>query len=386
MNAVCLPVIADVGRRGHRHLHVRLLVERVLATDEKILERLWFYLQPGTVRAVAEALAPAAAIRFRARVLEIERYENCGTLERVIAVACDLGAAHLLFLDIDPFIYELVWRSLPIPVSGVWFRPNFHYSEAGYLHEGLRQRVTALVKGVVARALCGREAVRRIFVLDACAAEYATRHFAGDKIRFLPDPLAFPTKAGLKAVSVPGDRRVFAIVGAISRRKGILSILGALRHLTPAIQRRVELRIVGCAMEFERAMLVGAINRTRESTLAKVSWVDSFVSDEAIDLAIVQSDVLLLLYQRFIGSSGLMIRAALHGRPVVATRYGLIGAAVRRHCLGITIDPYDQERIALSITQAVSGDLHYDAPAAQRFAAMYSPEHYVSGLYELIVA
>jgi glycosyltransferase involved in cell wall biosynthesis len=380
-----LTLIADVGRGGHRHLHVQLLFEHILATDEKMLESLWFYLRPGTVQAVAEALAPGPAIRFRARALEIERYQNCGALERVIAVACDLGASHLLFLDIDPFIYELVWRSLPIPISGVWFRPNFHYSEAGYLHEGLRQRVTAWVKGGVARALCGREVIRRIFVLDPCAAEYATRHYGSDKIQFLPDPLAYPTKAGRKTVSVLDDRRVFAIVGAISRRKGMLSILGALRLLTPAMQRRVELRIVGCALESERAMLVDAIERTRESTLTRVSWVDRFVSDEAIDVAIAQSDVLLLLYQRFIGSSGLLIRAALHGRPVVATRYGLIGAAVSRHGLGITIDPYDQERIARSITQAVSGDLNYDAPAAQRFASMCSPEHYLRGLYELIV-
>ncbi len=378
-------LIADVGRGGHRHLHVHLLFEYILATDEKVLESLWFYLRPGTVEAVAKGLAPGAAIRFRARALEMERYENCGALERILAVARDLGADHLLFLDIDPFIYELVWRSLPIAISGLWFRPNFHYSEAGYLHEGMRQRATALVKSVVARTLCGRKAMRRIFVVDPCAAEYAARHFDSDKMRFLPDPMAYPTKACPRAASVPRDRCVFGVVGAISRRKGILSILGALRLLTPAIQRRVELRIVGCALESERAELVGAIDRARDATLTRLSWVNGFVSDEAIDLAIVQSDVLLLLYQRFIGSSGLLIRAALHGRPVVATRYGLIGAAVNRHCLGWTIDPYDQERIAQSIAQALGGDLNYGAPAAQRFAAMHSPEHYVRGLYELIV-
>ena len=60
--AAGLTLIVDVGRGGHRYLHVRLLLEHILATDEKVLERLWFYLRPGTVEAVAEALGSGEAI------------------------------------------------------------------------------------------------------------------------------------------------------------------------------------------------------------------------------------------------------------------------------------------------------------------------------------
>ena len=378
-------LVADVGHGGHRHLHVRFLFDFIFNKDRESLTRLWFYLPAETARAVTRVLGEEAAAVFSARVIQADSRKNGCSLNGVLAAVREVSARQVLFLDIDRFIYRLTWQPLPVAVSGVWFRPNFHYSSAKFLHEGAWQRAIGILKRGVARVLCARAGIRRLFVFDAAAADYATRQFGTDKVRYLPDPFAFPAQTGPKPLPGRRERIVFAIVGSISRRKGIFSFLAALELLAPEDQLRIELRIVGRTEESETALLTEIITRASESTLAKITYRNEFVSDEAIDLAIVEADVLLLLYRRFIGSSGLMIRAALLGRPVVATRYGLIGAMVNRHCLGLTVDPYDHAGIARAITRVIDGGpLGYDAAAARRFAAMHSPELYVNGLYELI--
>jgi glycosyltransferase involved in cell wall biosynthesis len=48
--------------------------------------------------------------------------------------------------------------------------------------------------------------------------------------------------------------------------------------------------------------------------------------------------VVLAPYQRHVGMSGILLLAAAAGTPVLSSNYGLMGALVRRHQLGITVD------------------------------------------------
>ncbi len=49
-------------------------------------------------------------------------------------------------------------------------------------------------------------------------------------------------------------------------------------------------------------------------------------------------DVVLIPYQRHVGSSGLLIWAASAGKPVITQDFGLIGALTRAYKLGQTVD------------------------------------------------
>lgn len=378
-------LIAETGRGGHRHLHIRFLFQFILDTEPELAQRTWFYATPEVGDAAAQALKGAARELFRSRLITALPSAGRRGLNQTLAVARSVKAGHILFLEVDQFIYALITRRLPLEVSGVWFRPSYHYSSAGLMHEGIGQKLTGYLKEAAARMLCGKRSIARLFVFDPWAAEYAARKFSSSKIQFVPDPLAFPTASDPCPPPKHQERSTFTIVGSISKRKGILSVLAALNHLCPEEQRKVEIRIVGRTIDCERRELAEAIQKARATTAATVVQVDAFVSDEEIDLEIIRAKVLLLTYQRFIGSSGLLIRAALYGRPVLATRYGLLGGLVKRHNLGLVVDPFSEKELAAAMALAANGaQFPYDTAGAQAFAASHSPEVYLRQLTSVI--
>jgi len=64
-------------------------------------------------------------------------------------------------------------------------------------------------------------------------------------------------------------------------------------------------------------------------------------------------DVVLAPYQRFVGSSGVLIWAARMLRPVITQRYGLLCRLVRDFRLGIAVDTTSPEALADAMEHAV---------------------------------
>ena len=93
-----------------------------------------------------------------------------------------------------------------------------------------------------------------------------------------------------------------------------------------------------------------------------------------------QSDVVLAPYQRFVGSSGVLLWAALNGKPVLAQDYGLVGRLTREHRLGVSVDAGTPSAIAREITRMVSEGpaRSFDRHAAERFATAQTPTRFAS--------
>jgi len=363
-------------------MHVRVLFEFVTKHRPDIVKKLYFYIPADTANAVKAGLTEDAARLFGSRIIDAPPETGWRSLKGVLSAVRSVKANHLLLLEIDSFIYSIAFRGFS--VSGVWFRASYHYG-AAIMYEGWRQQATGLLKRLTARILCSRHSVSQLFAFDPWAVEYAATRFKTGKVKYIPDPYAFAAISRGRSDPTNNNRMVFVIVGVIGRRKGILSVLGALHLISPRDQRRIELRIIGRVVETQRGIISSALDRARRETLVTIEQVDKFVSDEAIDAAIIDSDVLLLPYQRFAGSSGVLIRAALYGKPVLATKYGLIGALVNRHKLGLTLDPYDEKSIAEALSEVLaSGGLALDKESASHFAAAHVPDRYAETLCGLI--
>ncbi len=367
-------------------MHMRLVFEHLLSKSPDALKSLWFYGDTQTLELIASCLQIGDREVFRSRVLEGRSRPGYVRLLDLFSSARGVKADHVFLLELDPFIYALATARLPCRVSGVWFRPSYHYGSSGFLHEGLRQWALGRLKYVVLRALCCRPRIGRLLVFDQWAARYAAHRFGTDKVRYVPDPSAFRVGGPNVSEESPKDRRVFSILGAISRRKGVFSVLESLGRLTPEEQSAIELRIVGRTDSGDREKLASAVRTARVKTSVRIVHRDAFVSDEQMEVEIAQADAILLLYQSFVGSSGLLIRAALHGRPVVATRYGLLGALVAHRHLGITVSPRDQTAIAYAISRILTeGVANYGVQEALAFALEYSPSTYLEQVEEAVV-
>jgi hypothetical protein len=117
------------------------------------------------------------------------------------------------------------------------------------------------------------------------------------------------------------------------------------------------------------------------------------IDDRRIDRAelealVVQSDIVLAPYQRFVGSSGVLLWAARAGRPVLAQEFGLIGRLTRDNRLGSVVDSSDPVRLACEIERMVlKGPQSFiDLSLARDFASSRTPQHFASTVLSSVAA
>jgi glycosyltransferase involved in cell wall biosynthesis len=115
---------------------------------------------------------------------------------------------------------------------------------------------------------------------------------------------------------------MFLSLGFIQRHKGFDRAVTAFASLSDVRGRSARLDVVGSVRVEDPAQLAYAdeLERLVETTPG-VHLHTGFVSDEAFDRWIVAADVIVLPY-RHIWSSGVLERATLYGRRVIATRVG----------------------------------------------------------------
>jgi hypothetical protein len=82
-------------------------------------------------------------------------------------------------------------------------------------------------------------------------------------------------------------------------------------------------------------------------------------------------------YQRHVGSSGVLIRAAQAGRPVIASDYGLVGAWTRKNQLGAAVNcEISAELVHCIVAASERGVPGYDAAASGSFAQAFAKSEF----------
>lgn len=128
----------------------------------------------------------------------------------------------------------------------------------------------------------------------------------------------FDRDGARRSLGIDADRHVFLAIGFIQPHKGFDRAVRAFAGL----EDHARLDVVGSVRVDEPAYLahVDQLERLVEE-VPGTHLHEGFVSDELFDRWIVAADVLVLPY-REIWSSGVLERAALYGRPVIATDVG----------------------------------------------------------------
>jgi glycosyltransferase involved in cell wall biosynthesis len=297
------------------------------------------------------------------------------------------GAQHGFFLTIDLLSLPLAFGlgADGKQISGILFRPSVHYGQIGPYRRRLKEWLRDARKAVLYRLMLRNPAVGRVMSLDPFFPDYARNHYRdGDKVVALPDPAhppVNPTANDNAGDFVPAGRTGFLLFGYLAERKGPLAVLDALLLLPPEIVSRVAVLFAGKVDPELRERL----DRRRETLARERPDLWLHIDDRRLDsvelAALVRrSDVIMAPYQRFVGSSGVLLWAALNGRPVLAQDYGLVGRLTREHRLGVSVDSCDPAQLAYEIARMVErGPASFiDLPSAERFAAAQTPQRFAS--------
>ncbi len=333
----------------------------------------------------------------RVHLLALSTWEKRLCLQRPLPIAAFASwwvmRRHLIRTNADSGFFLMIdLQSLPLAlglglggrrVSGILFRPSVHYGAIGPYAPSRAERLRDRRKDQLYRRMLANPALDRVLSLDPFFPAYAqARYPRGDKVEAVPDPAHPSVEPAASVVDFPPPGRVgFLLFGYIAERKGPLVVLDALSLLPPTIARRIAVLFAGRIDPALRADLER--HRHALATSHPELWLrmdDRRLDGSELAGLVDRSDVVLAPYQRFVGSSGVLLWAARAGRPVLAQTFGLIGKLTRDHRLGIDVDTDDSGRLAEQIVRMVERGpaTCFDRAAAARFAAAQTPQRFAS--------
>jgi glycosyltransferase involved in cell wall biosynthesis len=306
-----------------------------------------------------------------------------------------LRADHLVFMFFDHAQLALALDlrfAWPLAISGIYFRPSFHYEALGVPVGGLSERLVAAGKQTVLRAALRNPHLRTLFCLDPFAARYITRWTRHTQSVFLPEPFWIPDSGvatwALDGVVEPGRQRL-TFFGSLDDRKGIRPVLDALSALPESNQRRLALIFAGRVGGVDRDGLLSRIAAFDETSAVQVVLDDRFLPEAEIQPLLASSNLVLLTYQReHVGSSGGLVRAAAAGVPVLSTDHGLVGMQVRRHRLGVTLDAASPEAIRAALLAWLErpDGIPFDPRSAETFAAINTEDAFADTIFSRLLS
>ncbi len=303
----------------------------------------------------------------------------------------DADAGHFLALDHLSLCLALGLGFGRRKISGVLFRPSVHYGTFGPYRPRLAEWLRDLRKDLLYRLMLFNPAIQSILSLDPYFPAYAHQRYAhAQKITALADPVhptAFLDRHGATGSAIQRRRR-FLLFGALTRRKGVMALFQALSLLPPRIASRSHITIAGrIAPDLAEAFgpALNALNRAQPSL--KVTVENRWIMDEELDNLTTQADVILAPYQRYVGSSGVLLWAAAAAKPVLTQNYGLIGRLVREHGLGLAVDTEDPGHLAAGIQRFVDGKPydHMNWRAATDFLASHDVQAFAKAVFSSLV-
>ena len=259
--------------------------------------------------------------------------------------------------------------SFPVRFSGIYFRPSFHYSRFGEHTASTEERLRNFRKRVLLWAALRNPHFGTLFCLDPYVVPDVRR--MGGQAVVLPDGVVprVEEAADVRWGIEPG-RKTVLLFGSLSRRKGLFEVLDALRRLPESDQRQLGFVLAGPIVDPERERVRREVRALKYHTPLQVVFDERFIPDEEIQAMVRRADLVLLTYQRHVGSSNVLARAAMAGVPVLATDYGLVGKLVRERRLGQTIDATSAADIAAALSTFLEAPakLPFSLEDAARFA------------------
>lgn len=305
-------------------------------------------------------LDPGEQRRCRSSNLLVSAFGRWWAMRRYLRLS---GASRGLFLGFDHLTlpYALGLGAAGRRVSGILFRPTAHYASLGCEKPSPRERLRDLRKDLLLRLALRNRAVETVFSLDPYFPPFAARRYgAGRKVLPLGDPsapLGTPTEQEWAlARQIPEGRISFLLFGEITERKGVLPFLEALTLLPPRIAAQTAVTLAGRIDHGVAAQVDELLQRIHQRQPALwLNLADRWITEGEVAALLQASNVVMAPYQRFVGSSGVLLWAARAGRPVICQNYGLLGRLTEGYGLGITVDSCNPNALAAAIVKTVEG-------------------------------
>lgn len=238
-----------------------------------------------------------------------------------------------------PFLPLLIPKS--VNVSGILYKIYlYRWSKSSW-----KTKIGDVLKFLL---ISGRNCIKTVFVLnDAPSAQVFNKLYHTKKFRYITDPynvLHYKPINLRDELAIPKNNNVFLHFGGLSRRKGTLVILEAIKLMNEEVRKTCTFIFAGRVYSPIHDEFYSHIKEL--TTNCNIIVFDEFVSNERLADLCVTCDFILAPYSNTIQSSGVLGHAANYERPVIGPANGLVGKLIRRNQLGIAMKDINSVELA----------------------------------------
>lgn len=292
---------------------------------------------------------------------------------------------HLIFMDFDKFQLPIFFNRFKFKMSGILFRPHHRIEPSNNkMFLVLSNYIKRNKKKIAEKFLLRKKNIKSVFILnDVTGVNCLNDIHKCNLFKYLPDPIFSHSKNPVQPfeANYVNESYKYLIFGFMDERKNITNILKAYDQAHFDVD--TQLIIAGPATKEYLNYLESLITALKsiDKKRKKISIRVGFVSDEEMEYLFSITDVCLLIYKNFFGSSGLIGRAAFHKVKVIGSNVGLLSEMVTQNNLGITSDPNDVDNIAYALKSIQ--EFKVNGACFERFYQKNSPEFYLRTLLEV---
>ncbi|NER78922.1 MAG: glycosyltransferase [Leptolyngbya sp. SIO1D8] len=398
----------DLSVRGHHPAYIQHLVQYFIA--QSLPGRLVVVVSPRFFQEHHDVVEIAQRhshnqVQFQA-ITQAEE-ENLGQRKTVkqrlqrtfrewqllLKYAQALRARHCLVLYFDTCLKSLAMsQPLPCSVSGIYFRPTFHYPALTHYQGNHKDRLQRFWEQGLWLLGGRRSQLHTVFSLDPFAVPQLNRLLGQAGAIHLPDPVALEKASPIRVqqlqaeLGIDSNRTVALVFGALTQRKGVPQLLEAIAQLLPSEAQKLCLVLVG------ESNLADDLNRQIDLIHHKlpiqIVCRYEFVPEADVSAYFQLADIVLAPYQRHVGMSGILLQAAAAGKPVLSSDYGLMGELVHRFQLGIAVDSTQPAAIAQGLQQCLAQPLTSLGNRAQMqaFAEQNSATRFAQVIFQSLLS
>lgn len=220
------------------------------------------------------------------------------------------------------------------------------------------------------RRLLRIRTLRKVLVIDEVFFDFCKLNYGvlSEKVKYVPDFGEIRGQGSREQcrvlLGIPNEVLVLLVYGSLTKRKGIVQLLEAISN--PAVPHEFIVLLAGKASEDMQAILESPsvqILKANGRLILRIGFHDD--ADE-YRVFMASNFVWLGYASGFYGSSGVLYQAVSVGLPVLATEQGLIGRIVRKHQLGVTVDPNSTESVLNGLMEVLQLKRHGCSAEAER--------------------
>ncbi|HTL90394.1 MAG TPA: glycosyltransferase family 4 protein [Leptolyngbya sp.] len=371
-------MLFDLLSGGHHGTYLRYLVQAWLQAP--FSTRLTLVVSPQflTVHQEVAALVethPQIELIAISAAHEAERKQASGVKLGFVEwrIFCQLAkkirATHAMLMYFDYFQLAIVFgQPSPCSFSAIYFRPTFHYQTFAQTTLTLKDRVRSWRQKVLLTLALKNPQLQTLFCLDPFAIKAIQQLQQCPTIVHLPDPVeVIPVSAQSVAdlrleLGIEQNRQVFLLFGRLTERKGVYALLKSLKQLSPESCQQICILLVGEILGQDKAKIRQEVTELCQCLPVQILIHDRFLREAEVPSYFHLADIVLALYQRHVGMSGILLLAAAAQKPILVSDYGLMRELARQYELGLVIDSGDISQIARSLINCLDNSKRISNP------------------------